>query len=496
LLKLISDYTGLSCVSLIAGAPPAEGARNYTIATVHYGVTRGPVPRDFAGFDPGAFSKDVLGTFAKFLANTQPCTSSIKLAILATDSTGEAGKETEITDQVNLHIVNTSKSKVPAEARRTRTKKRTGKVSNEEEELEGEVSGDEDEDEDEDEPWRGDEDEDKEGADNPINMDSDEEEEPLSARNNPRDALPDNNSKEVSSMRKSIGKQHITSACKCRAAHLHVAREPSTCPEPVLPEGASEDIRARLATLPMQERLAETLRLSLIDEFELMRENNIARLWALRRDLDLVTPITETPDPSPDRSDKSSTPLEHNVNSGRGKQINNVTLNRDDDDSHGEQSDLGNHGDNNKPSDCARNSAKVDATSNSTSKKRSNVSKNSEDISKANKGSDATDGGTSNASENSGRVSPPTTQQAPTNAASTLQSPTAAVSNSQKLLASIDRSTWPKWIVDHFQRFSMVSVESTNVSTWVQLLADWVIFEKEHEWSQAVRKPPSLTYLN
>lgn len=71
MLKLISETTGLTCVSLIAGAPPDTPKGAYKISTVNYGQTIGTKPRDFASFDKEAFSAKVLNQFARFLQETK-----------------------------------------------------------------------------------------------------------------------------------------------------------------------------------------------------------------------------------------------------------------------------------------------------------------------------------------------------------------------------------------------------------------------------------------
>ena len=70
LLELISQYTGLPILSLIAGSPPQTPGEDYRVVGVHVGQSLGPIPLNFAQYDPAAYRDLVLGTFANFLSST------------------------------------------------------------------------------------------------------------------------------------------------------------------------------------------------------------------------------------------------------------------------------------------------------------------------------------------------------------------------------------------------------------------------------------------
>ena len=74
LLQLISKYTGLTSLTLIGGARPEASVgpnADYLVASVHYGKTDEPSPRDFPTYDPIAFRRNFLGSYAKYLSRTK-----------------------------------------------------------------------------------------------------------------------------------------------------------------------------------------------------------------------------------------------------------------------------------------------------------------------------------------------------------------------------------------------------------------------------------------
>ena len=56
LLKLISDYTGLEALTLLAGKA-VEGSADYIVGVVNYGQTKELVPRDFKSWDTQGFDR-------------------------------------------------------------------------------------------------------------------------------------------------------------------------------------------------------------------------------------------------------------------------------------------------------------------------------------------------------------------------------------------------------------------------------------------------------
>lgn len=69
-MKLIGSYTGLTCVTLLAGSPPEVAGDKYKLFSVNYGETIGPKREDFANFDKPGF-RMVLNQFAKFMKETK-----------------------------------------------------------------------------------------------------------------------------------------------------------------------------------------------------------------------------------------------------------------------------------------------------------------------------------------------------------------------------------------------------------------------------------------
>lgn len=68
LLELLSRYTGLPSLTLLAGqAEKVAAEHRYEVYSVHCGKTTEAVPRDLAQFDPDGFKGTFLGHFAKFL---------------------------------------------------------------------------------------------------------------------------------------------------------------------------------------------------------------------------------------------------------------------------------------------------------------------------------------------------------------------------------------------------------------------------------------------
>lgn len=67
LLKLISEYTGFTCVTLLAGSAPAEGESRFSMAAVHHGRTNETIPRNFYEWNTENFRNNVLTTFGTFI---------------------------------------------------------------------------------------------------------------------------------------------------------------------------------------------------------------------------------------------------------------------------------------------------------------------------------------------------------------------------------------------------------------------------------------------
>ena len=69
LLRLLSQYTGLENLTLLAGSAPRTSGEDYRCVGVHYGQSI-RTKLNFAQYDPDAYRDLVLGTFANFLAST------------------------------------------------------------------------------------------------------------------------------------------------------------------------------------------------------------------------------------------------------------------------------------------------------------------------------------------------------------------------------------------------------------------------------------------
>lgn len=70
MLKLISEYTGLTTVSLIAGTPNTED-NEYVIGIINYGTSSGTVQLTFIDWDREGFDKNVVSQFTHFLNATR-----------------------------------------------------------------------------------------------------------------------------------------------------------------------------------------------------------------------------------------------------------------------------------------------------------------------------------------------------------------------------------------------------------------------------------------
>ena len=85
LLKIISKATGLGHLTLLCGSAPTEFQDNYVVSAVHYGKSKGPVPRNFYMFDEEAFRVHVLPQFCKYLSATTGKRSVAQLRPQLTD---------------------------------------------------------------------------------------------------------------------------------------------------------------------------------------------------------------------------------------------------------------------------------------------------------------------------------------------------------------------------------------------------------------------------
>lgn len=70
LLDMISRYTGLKNLTLLAGSPPDHIGGDYRIVSVHYGRTATVVPLRFSEFESDQYREKVLGQFSRFLSAT------------------------------------------------------------------------------------------------------------------------------------------------------------------------------------------------------------------------------------------------------------------------------------------------------------------------------------------------------------------------------------------------------------------------------------------
>lgn len=69
LLELIAKHTGFTAVTLLCGAPHKNGGKESTVAVVNYGTTKGPIPKDFQGFNAEDF-RCVLNHWGRFVGET------------------------------------------------------------------------------------------------------------------------------------------------------------------------------------------------------------------------------------------------------------------------------------------------------------------------------------------------------------------------------------------------------------------------------------------
>lgn len=75
-LKLLSQYTGLPFVTLVAGTW-ADGGH---VASVHWGTTKDVFPKNFSTWDKVGFRKIFCGQFLKFiLANKGECQERVSV---------------------------------------------------------------------------------------------------------------------------------------------------------------------------------------------------------------------------------------------------------------------------------------------------------------------------------------------------------------------------------------------------------------------------------
>lgn len=81
LLKLIGAYTGLTAITLLAGAPVGNG-EEYVIGAVNYGKSNDAAPRPFNEWDPEGFDKNVIEQFTRFLNATRGDRSCIPISCL------------------------------------------------------------------------------------------------------------------------------------------------------------------------------------------------------------------------------------------------------------------------------------------------------------------------------------------------------------------------------------------------------------------------------
>lgn len=70
LLEMISKETGLGHLTLLCGSAPTNLHEDYVVTAVHYGTTKGPVPRNFYTYDEEAFRVHVLPQFCRYLSAT------------------------------------------------------------------------------------------------------------------------------------------------------------------------------------------------------------------------------------------------------------------------------------------------------------------------------------------------------------------------------------------------------------------------------------------
>ncbi|KAF7790017.1 hypothetical protein EIP86_000965 [Pleurotus ostreatoroseus] len=69
LLKLLCEYTGFKAITLIGGLVVEDG--RCMVGAVDYGKTVEPVPRSFSAFDPEGFDRKVIDQYTKFLYATR-----------------------------------------------------------------------------------------------------------------------------------------------------------------------------------------------------------------------------------------------------------------------------------------------------------------------------------------------------------------------------------------------------------------------------------------
>ena len=68
MLSLLSEHTGLRCITLIAGAAtPDDPSSRATWLAVHHGQTKDVIPKNFAAYDEDAFKEKFVATFLDYV---------------------------------------------------------------------------------------------------------------------------------------------------------------------------------------------------------------------------------------------------------------------------------------------------------------------------------------------------------------------------------------------------------------------------------------------
>ncbi|KAF7797639.1 hypothetical protein EIP86_008839 [Pleurotus ostreatoroseus] len=228
LLEIISQCTGFKCVSLIAGSPPTAPTEPYVVGTVHYGKSNETLARDFGSFNREGFRSNVIGEFQRFLRASKTYTGDDATDNIEIIDTGKSAGEEDVLE--------------PDQANRARGQTRggNGKDSSSTSRAQGKSS----------------------------------------------------KGQQVSAVPKPLGPSPAAKDVPPTRTHTAAKDGPPTRTHTAeahqaltLTKDANKALAQQVDALGPQARIKEIRRINALDDFELDRENNIAKRRALEREL-------------------------------------------------------------------------------------------------------------------------------------------------------------------------------------------------------------------